>query len=188
MIAHPRADPAVCVHAPAGGTRPRAGWAPACMWMVASIPHHPRTHAAVWAHPSRLMDASFRCDGRISPVGSMHAPAGWVHPSMGIRASLSWDRCTDIVGARVDVVGGHGDALGGRALPWASMHPSRGVDTPPNGVDAPTYDVDAPPTDVDTPIPLGRAPSLHVDAPIPWGESTHPAGARILPPTSGAPM
>jgi len=82
------------------------------------------------------------------------------------------------------------------------MHPSRGIDTPPNGVDAPTYHVDAspngvdaptyhvdaPPNDVDAPIPLVRAPILHVDAPIPWEGCTHPAGARIFPSRRVAPV
>ena len=149
------------------------------MWMVASIQHHPRTHAVGWVHLSRLMGASFPWDGRISPVGSMHAPAGWVHPCMGMGASLSWDRCIDVVGARADVVGGC-------AHPAWSMHPCRMIDKQAPQRRRCTYPMTStrPPCDVDAPIPLGRAP-------IPWEGRTHttgrmhpiPLGHASAPPT-----
>src|SRR5580700_2481279 len=140
------------------------------MWMVASIPHHPRTHAVGWVHPSRLMGASFPrygCilpvgwahssrlmgasfprHGRISPVGWVHAPAAWVHPSRGMGASFPRYGCI---------------------LPAVWVHPSHGMDASTSQGHAPTSLGDAP-------TPLGGAPMLH-------GRCTHTVGS-IRPPTT----
>jgi len=81
--------------------------------------------------------------------------ASWTHPSDAMGASLPWDRCTPL--------------RDGCILPWASVHPSRGIDALTSLGHVST-------SLGDTATPLGGAP-FH------GRRCTHPVGS-IRPPTA----